>query len=71
MNDPLDDLAGALGRRPPEALAALPAARLEDLAAAVREARATQAEQLGAALDGALKVAPKPLRGLVRKLLVG
>jgi hypothetical protein len=69
--DPLAELADALGRRPPEAVAALPRAAVDDLVQAVHDARATQAEHLVAALDSALKVAPKPLRGLLRKLLVG
>lgn len=71
MRDELADLTEALGRRPPEALATLPRPALDDLADAVHEARVTQAEHLAAALDSALKVAPKPLRGLLRKLLVG
>ena len=70
-SDPLADLAAALGRRPPESLAALPAAALDDLARAVHRARATQAEHLTGALESALKVAPRPVRGLLRKLLVG
>jgi hypothetical protein len=71
MRDPLADLADALGRRPPEALATLPRPALAELTQAVHDARATQAEHLAAALDGALKVAPKPLRGVLRKLLTG
>ena len=71
MSDPLADLTEALGRRPPEALASLPRHALDDLSSAVHEARATQAEHLAAALDRALKVAPRPLRGALRKLLVG
>ena len=71
MSDPLTDLADVLGRRPPEALATLPRRTLDDLTQAVHDARATQAEHLVAALDGALKVAPKPLRGVLRKLLIG
>lgn len=71
MNDPLADLADALGRRPPEALATLPRATVADLTEAVHDARATQAEHLADALDAALEVAPRPVRGLLRKLLVG
>ena len=71
MSDPLADLADALGRRPPEALATLPRPALDELTQAVHDARATQAEHLKLALDGALKIAPKPLRGVVRKLLLG
>ena len=71
MRDPLADLADVLGRRPPEALATLPRTALDELTQAVHDARATQAEHLATALDGALKVAPKPLRGVLRKLLIG
>ena len=71
MKDPLADLADALGRRPPESLATLPRSVLADVTQAVHDARATQAEHLVVALDAALKVAPRPVRGLVRKLLVG
>jgi hypothetical protein len=70
-HDPLAHLTEALGRRPPEALATLPAAALADLADAVHDARATQAQHLIGALDSALKVAPRPVRGALRKLLVG
>ena len=69
--DPLADLADALGRRPPEGLATLPRSALDELTQAVHDARATQAEHLAASLDAALKVAPRPVRGLLRKLLVG
>jgi hypothetical protein len=69
--DPLAALTAALGRRPPEALAALPRAALEDLGHAVHEAREIQARQLLEALDGALKVAPRPLRSLLKRLLLG
>jgi hypothetical protein len=69
--DALAPLTEALGRRPPEALATLPAHALADLADAVHDARRTQAEHLVSALDRALKVAPKPIRGALRKLLVG
>jgi hypothetical protein len=70
-SDPLAGLTEALGRRPPDALAELPAAALADLADAVHDARRTQGEHLVQALDRALKVAPKPIRGALRKLLVG
>jgi hypothetical protein len=71
MSDPLADLTDALGRRPPEALATLPRAALDDLTRAVHDARATQAQHLAAALEGALRIAPRPLRGVLKRLLVG
>ena len=67
--DPLEALELALGRRPPEALAPLPAETLDLLADAVYEARDLQARALEASLDGALRLAPLPIRGLVRKML--
>jgi hypothetical protein len=71
-HDPLAALETALhGRRPPEGLAALPADTLDAIADAVHEARDHQAEQLKGALDHALRLAPWPLRGTLKKMLVG
>ena len=67
--DPLADLAEALGRRPPESVAQLPAATVALLTDAVRDARAAQLSALGRSLDGALRLAPFPLRGLIRKMV--
>lgn len=67
--DPLEALEAALGRRPPESLAALPAETLDLLADAVYEARDLQAQALEASLEGTLRLAPLPVRGLVRKML--
>lgn len=71
-HDPLAALETALhGRRPPEGLAVLPADTLDALADAVYDARDQQAEQLKSALDHALRLAPWPLRGTIKKMLVG
>ena len=67
--DPLAALSEALGSRPPETLAALPAHVLDELTGAVRDARRIQAENLAASLDRALKIAPRPLRSVLKKLL--
>ena len=68
-DDPLHELADALGRRPPESLAALPAGTLALLADAVHDARAAQLAALGRSLDGALRLAPFPLRGLIKRMV--
>ena len=67
--DPLETLTEALGRRPPESLAGLPPATLETLTAAVHDARAAQADALLRSLDGSLRLAPLPLRGLIKKMV--
>jgi len=68
---PLAGLSEALGARPPKGLAALPPAALEELELAVREARTRQGEALEKSLDTSLRVAPRPLRPLLRKVLMG
>ena len=67
--DPLAALSEALGRRPPETLATLPGHALDELVGAVQDARRIQAENLAASLDSALKIAPRPLRAVLKKLL--
>ena len=67
--DPLAALAAALGRRPPESLATLPAETLEQITGAVHAARAAQATALERSLEGALRLAPLPVRGLMRRML--
>jgi hypothetical protein len=69
--DGFAELEEALGRRPPEGLSALPEDALADLAAAVREARAEQDRALLASLDASLRLAPRPLRPVLRKVLLG
>jgi hypothetical protein len=67
--DPLAPLSEALGRRPPDALATLPGHVLDELVVAVHDARRIQAENLAASLDSALRIAPRPLRSVLKKLL--
>lgn len=69
--DPLAGLGEALGARPPRVLATLPPDALEDLELAVRDARARQAAALDSSVDTSLKLAPRPLRPLLRKVLTG
>jgi hypothetical protein len=67
----LAELKRLLRATPPREVAALPADALRDLSTAVRQARERQADELLAALDTGLKLAPRPLRGVLRKVLVG
>lgn len=67
----LAELTRLLGRRPPKDVAALPADAIRDLSTAIRAARERQADELRAALDTGLTVAPRPIRGVLRKVLVG
>jgi hypothetical protein len=71
LQDPLAGLTEALGSRPPKALAVLPREALEDLELAVREARARQAAELEASVESSLRLAPRPLKPLLRKVLTG
>ena len=67
----LAELARLLRGTPPREIAALPPDALRDLSTAVRHARERQADELLAALEKALKLAPRPLRGPLRKVLIG
>lgn len=69
--DGLDQVRDALRTEPPAGIAALPDETLVDLAGLVRNARRSQAEQLAAAFEATLKHVPFPVRGIVRKVLVG
>lgn len=68
---PLAELARALGTAPPAGLAALPPETIDDIVALLRDARARQADALRTSTDAALKVAPRPLRPALRKVLTG
>ena len=60
-----------LGAEVPEGISALPDAARDALTAVILDARARQARGLQEALGAALKHVPLPLRGIVRKVLVG
>jgi len=64
-------LAAVLGAEPPAAVAALPAEVSARLAAQIEEASARQAAAMEAGVKTALKGVPLPLRGVVRKALLG
>jgi hypothetical protein len=67
----LAGLTEALGAKPPKGLAQLPPAALEELELAVKEARARQAQALEESLAISLRVTPRPLRPVLRKVLLG
>lgn len=66
---PLSDLATTLGARPPASLADLDPAVLTVLTSAIEAQRRRQQQALGQAVDHALHLIPRPLRGLVRRML--
>ena len=68
MADSLEDL---LGARPPAGVAALPDADRARLVAIIRAARRNQAADLEASFHATVKHIPFPLRGVVRKALLG
>lgn len=65
-------LGEALGKAPPKGVvAALEERELADLTRAVTTADARQAQELDAAIEGALGGIPRLLRGPLRKILLG
>jgi hypothetical protein len=60
-----------LGADPPEGIAALPETDQATLAEIIAGARKKQARELAASFDAALKHVPFPVRGLVKKTLLG
>ncbi|TAM91396.1 MAG: hypothetical protein EPN43_04340 [Jatrophihabitans sp.] len=65
------DLDALLGAPPPPGVAALSASEREQLAQVLREARHAQAADLQEAFAQALRHVPFPVRGIVKKVLVG
>jgi hypothetical protein len=68
QSPPLSDL---LGCAPPDSVAALPAAALTELADQIVAARHVQDAALEGSINSALKAVPLPLRGVVKKVLLG
>ena len=62
-------LEAALGAKPPKGLSKLDEAAVADLADKVAAARRSQDRQLLKALHSALKIVPRPLRPVLRKVL--
>jgi len=71
MADPDDDLRALLGADPPASVDALPPDERGELADILREAKQRQARTLEAAFVATLKHVPFPVRGLVKKVLLG
>lgn len=65
------ELADALGEEPPATVGALPPEVLSRLAGQIEDASRRQAEAMEAGVRKALKGAPLPLRGIIRKALLG
>lgn len=70
MTAPAPSLSALLGELPP-AVAALPEAERHALAELVLRARDRQARTTDQATEVALKGVPLPVRGLIRKALLG
>jgi hypothetical protein len=68
MPEPDDDLRALLGAEPP---ASVRAADPGELASILREARQRQARTLEEAFTATLKHVPFPVRGIVKKVLMG
>ncbi|HEY2296261.1 MAG TPA: hypothetical protein VGH43_00930 [Jatrophihabitans sp.] len=68
MTESLEEL---LGAAPPAGVAALPEADRERLVAVIKAARRRQAADLEASFHATVKHIPFPLRGVVKKALLG
>ena len=66
-----DSLEQVLGAAPPAGVAALSEADRTQLLAVIKSARRKQAEDLEASFHATLKHVPFPLRGIVKKALLG
>ena len=67
----MSPLADVLGADPPPALAALSELDQQRLAEVITAARARQAADLAASFEATLRHVPFPLRGVVRRVLLG
>jgi hypothetical protein len=65
------ELAEVLGADPPAAVAALPEADRQALVAVIDAARARQSADLAESFTRTLRHIPFPLRGVVKKVLLG
>ena len=71
MSSPASPLASLLGTELPPSVAALPVEAHAELAEHLRAARAAQDNALEGSVNSALKAIPLPLRGVVKKVLLG
>ncbi|MEA2156604.1 MAG: hypothetical protein QOE11_2744 [Solirubrobacteraceae bacterium] len=70
-DDAIDILEEELGARIPEGMGALSDDELQTLAGLLREAKASQAQELEEGVEGSLEIVPRLMRGPVRKMLFG
>jgi hypothetical protein len=64
-------LEAELGARPPEGLQAIGSADLRTMTALLRDAKQRQSAALESAIEEALEIVPRMVRGPVRKMLFG
>jgi hypothetical protein len=69
MKKAYDELAEALGAQPPKEFNNLAAADLQTLTRLLKESVDLHEASIAAAQEDGLKMAPRPLRGTVRKVL--
>lgn len=68
--EPLGRLSAALGTAPPPSVTELDPAVVDDLARMVQAARDEQAAAMARAVDDALRLVPRPLRGVVKRVIL-
>lgn len=71
MSDPDDRLAALLGAAPPPSILALDEAARAELADLLADSRRRQTKSLEDAFTATLKHVPFPVRGIVKKVLLG
>jgi hypothetical protein len=71
MSDPDERIRAVLGGDPPASIAALPPDSRTALADVLEDARRRQGQSLAAAFAATLKHVPFPVRGIVKKVLLG
>ena len=71
MADPDDELRAFLGAEPPDSVLSLDAAARAELAGILRDARSRQTRALEESFTATLKHVPFPIRGVVKKVLLG
>jgi hypothetical protein len=69
--DPDDELSTLLGAVPPAGVQALDAGARAELVELIRDSRRRQGRSLEAAFTASLKHVPFPVRGIVKKVLLG
>jgi hypothetical protein len=71
MPDPDEDLRALLGADPPASVTSLSPDARGELADILREAKQRQAQSMEDAFVATLKHVPFPVRGIVKKVLIG